>query len=597
MPEAYFAIPSTAGNYLESAPLSHTGDLEVVVKVKCPDYSTAGDTILVSQGYGSGPFWFILTPAGATYLVVRKASVTYAATGFSPVDGSTYWLRAHRSAATGAITLHSSLSSSDIEPMSWTALGSGTSPVGAIDTSSAKLTMGSNFSGDLYRVIVRVGGVVKFNTGSGDIPSDLATKSYFATTGQSVTLFRSGGILLPDGNGPILTSDGNVILLPDDSETALAIVPRTTGIVYGTGVPSISVINQFEANLVSVASWVDIYLSDNTTLWRPGVAITDGSVSVDMNRSERRNLDITMSDDNDAIGYGPGAFWYDKILKPYRGIKLSNGDTWVSPLGEFWADSISRPHFPSTIQASCRDASKKLIQDKFAAGTSFAAGSNVGTVIQTIAIAGGISKFSFTATASVLPKAASYAIGDERWAAMTDLAASIGFEMFFSAFGLLVFRPYVDPFTAGVSYTFRTGVTGNLIDFTRSTSDTYLFNNVVVYDSDSLVFGRATNVDPTSPTRVAAIGRRIKKLESSFLANNAAAASVATSYLRVSGLEQFDMNLDSLVVPWLEAGDAVELLLPDAAPGDPTRFLLTNFTIPLGLGSMSGTAKRVIDVA
>lgn len=360
-------------------------------------------------------------------------------------------------------------------------------------------------------------------------------------------------------------------------------------------IPDMEIVALFESDVVRMARWVDIYEADNETIWRQQVPVTDGAVSVDMGRSERRNLDVTFYDDG-SLGYGPGAFWYDKIIKPYRGIELDNGDIWATPLGEFLMDNIERPHFPNTISVVGRDFVKKLRLDKFPDTTTFASGLNIGTVIQTIAVNGGITKFNFASTAETLTANITFERDTERWQAMEELAQSIGFEIFFTSFGYLTFRPNVDPLTAPVSYTFSTGEEGNLVNFTKSTTDTFMFNDVVVHGSsqdNALVWGRAQNTNINSPTRISEIGRRMKFYPSAFVPNNTKATEVAESFLAVSALEQFDMNLSSIVIPWLEAGDAVEAIVPDAAPGDPTRYLLANFSIPLGLEAMSGSAKRV----
>lgn len=590
MAEGYFILPGTTGNFLStpaSATLEVPGDLEIVVRVALADWTPATATTLIANQSNLSTavdgYSFSVNTAGTLRLSVGDGTARSVSSSVAPgaIDGTALWLKATidiNNGASGRTVQFFTALDSENEPTSWTQLGTTVTTAGALTSLTAStlplrigaISTGANLlNGSFYRAIVRsgIGGVTKFDTGGVDVPLVTTATTYRANSGQTVTINRSGS-------------------------PSTLIIKRTTSVIYGTGVPSYEIIDQFEADVVKVESWVDIYNSDNTTLWMQRVPVTEGTVTVDMNRSERRNFDVTMSDSDGSIGYGPGAFWYDKVLKPYRGIRLANGDTWVAPLGEFLPDAISRPHFPSTIRASCRDFSKKLILDKFAVGTTFAAGANIGTVCQAIATNGGVTKFNFSPTTSVLQEAVSYEIGDERWKAISELAASIGFEVFFNAYGFLVFRPYVDPMTAPVSYTFRTGGDGNLVNFERSTSDTFLFNDVVVY-GNGLIYGRATNTNPLSPTNTTAIGVRLRKLENKFVANNTAATEVATAYLKVSGLEQYDMNVESLIVPWLEAGDAVELLLPDAAPGDPTRFLLTNFTIPLGLGSMSGTAKRV----
>lgn len=376
-------------------------------------------------------------------------------------------------------------------------------------------------------------------------------------------------------------------------------VPETgltvPSIIYGD-TPTADIVDQFESDVVQVVAWADIYEADNVTPWRTNVAVADGTVSVDMARSERRNLDITLSDADGSLGYGPDSFWYDKIIKPFRGIILQDGNLWVSQLGEFMPDNIDRPHFPKQIRATCRDFTKKLMLDKFPDTTTFTIGTNVGTVINTIATNGGIVKKAFSTTTNVLPASTTFERADTRWKAIEDLAKSINFEVFFDGRGYLVLRPNVDPYTAPVSYTFRTGIDGNLVDISRSTNDSLMFNDVVVYGdgpTNPLVYGRATNTNPSSPTRLAKVGRRLYPYPSQFIADNTQANLIATSLLKVMGLEQYDLSLEAIVAPWLEAGDAVETLIDDAAIGDPTRFLLSSFSIPMGLGSMSGSVKRV----
>lgn len=451
---------------------------------------------------------------------------------------------------------------------------------------------------------------------------------------------------------------------------------------------------EFESDYVRVARWVDIYEADNVTMWRSQVPITGGSVSIDMSRDERRNLDLVIADPDGDLGYGPGYFWYDKIIKPYRGVTLQNGDIWVAPLGEFMIDQIQRPHFPSEIQVTGRDFMKKLLGDRFSQTTTFVAGTNVVAAIKAICTNAGITKFNFpTIDVRTLTSPVTFERNTERGRAALDLAESISSELFFDASGRLTLRPYVDPLTAPLSYTFQTGDplnpsgtrwavgtieglsfslttededflltetgdvimaesstpsvasdaeshflvaedldelmtedfdnlvtepseevvigsatqtiyaytnTGNLVSFTRSTADTLMNNHVVVYGDgpdNPLVFAEVENNDPSSPTRIAQLGRRTYSRSSVLVKNNADALLLAQSILKVRALEQYDVSLSSLVIPWLEAGDAIELLVDDAAVGDPTRFLLTSFGIPLGLEAMSASVKRITIVS
>ncbi len=274
------------------------------------------------------------------------------------------------------------------------------------------------------------------------------------------------------------------------------------------------------------------------------------------------------------------------------------GDTWASPLGEFMIDKINRPRFPHDIKVTGRDFVKKLKLALFASTTSFPVGDNIATTIKTIATNGGIAKFNFAATTKTIGAVVICQRGDDRWTVCKKLAESIGHELFFDAFGYLTLRPFVDPLTAPVIHTFRTGpAVGNLANYERTTQDTFLFNDVIVFGDGPdfpLIFAEATNTNTTSPTRIAMIGTRtMTPIKNQFLTTNADALVLAQKILAVSSLESYDVNLDAIIAPWLESGTAVEFVAPDAAITDPTRFLLSNFSIPMTLGTMSCNVKRI----
>lgn len=273
------------------------------------------------------------------------------------------------------------------------------------------------------------------------------------------------------------------------------------------------------------------------------------------------------------------------------------GDTWITALGEFMPDRIERPRFPHTIHVTGRDFTKKMMLAKFAAATSFAIGANVGTTIKTIATNAGITKFNFATVTNTLGAAVVFDVGSDRWTAAKSLADSIAYDLYFDHNGYLTLAPMVDPLTAPLSYTFQTGVNGNLADYSRSTDDSRLYNDVLVYgngQANPLVNAHVSNTTITSPTSIDNLGStRTYTYSSQFFTTNAQALAYAQKLLSVVALEQYDVNLTSIVIPWLEVGAAVEIIVPDAEVSDPTRFLFTSFTIPLMLGTMTVDAKRV----
>lgn len=371
--------------------------------------------------------------------------------------------------------------------------------------------------------------------------------------------------------------------------------------------PSPSVLTDFLGDRVDVVRFVDIY-HRNATLWRANVPFTAGVVSIDSARDERRNFDLTTLGGGDGIGddvadalpFGPGdGLWYDKIIKPYSGIRLSDGNTFVSPLGVFLVDRISRPHFPSVMKVTCSDFVKALKLDKFAETTSFAAGLRPQAVVDTLLVNAGVMSRSINMTAYVgtLPEAVTFESGSSRWDAIKTLLDGIGYEGFFDVWGTFVARPFVDPATAPSLLTLEAGRWGNIVSYERETEDSNLFNDIVVRGNgptNGLVVGRATNIAANSPTSVAKIGRRTDDpFENPTVATNAAANVIARSLLAVAGLESYNVAIEALTAPWLEAGSCIEFIPTESAANEPTRFLLSDFSIPLTLEPMEMTAKRV----
>jgi len=363
------------------------------------------------------------------------------------------------------------------------------------------------------------------------------------------------------------------------------------------GVPNAEALAHLLGPSTQVTRRIEILNSDLTP-WKTDAGLITGSVSVSQSREERRTFQVTLDNEDGSLNNYPGGFWYDKIIRIYRGITYPGG-FYETQLGEFLIDNISSAHFPDDVEVSGRDYTKKLLTSKFTQATSFAANQAPEQLIKTIAQNGGISsaRMVLPTTGIVLDKERTFERGVERWKAIKEIATAFGYEVFFDAQGYLVMQVYRDPVTTPEVWTFDTGPYGNMISFRKSASDTRIYNSVVVTGEATDVavpaFGIAKNTEPTSPTRIAAIGERVYQYTSSFITTNAQAQDVANKFLKVHALEQFEVSIDSLVFPWLEVGEIIVFLDPTPNPFEPTRYLLSDLTIPLELGAMQGAAKRV----
>lgn len=271
---------------------------------------------------------------------------------------------------------------------------------------------------------------------------------------------------------------------------------------------------------------------------------------------------------------------------------------WEKQIGEFMMDSITEDHFPYTIKVTCRDYTKKCILSKFVNATSFAKGEKIEAIIKTIAQGAGVTKFLLPLTSYSLDADYFFERNSARWDAMDRIASSFGYELFFDSQGYLVMREFQDPVSAPLAYSLETGAYGTLVSFSKTVNDTRIFNHIIVTgessDADTIpVMKEARNTEPSSPTRIDRIGDRVYQYSSAFITTEAQAADVAGKYLRIMGLEEFDLNFSSISLFWLDVGEIVEFNDPRENVGQPTRFLLSSLSIPLGLGAMSGNAKRV----
>jgi len=272
---------------------------------------------------------------------------------------------------------------------------------------------------------------------------------------------------------------------------------------------------------------------------------------------------------------------------------------WETQVGECMIDQISEDHFPFTVKVSGRDYTKKCLLSKFTTATSLANGTPIETAIQALAANAGITKFLLPLTGHNLGKDYSYERGVSRWEAMKDIATAFGYEIFFDAQGFLVMREYHDPTTSPTAYTLATGpIVGNLVTYGKTVNDNRIYNKIVVTGESSdaeiiPVSATASNTLLESPTSIAKLGERVYQYTSAFITTTVQAQDVANKFLQLHALEEFDLNFSSIALSWLEVGEIIEFLDPRPSEGQPTRFLLSALNLSLGLGPMSGNAKRV----
>jgi hypothetical protein len=362
-----------------------------------------------------------------------------------------------------------------------------------------------------------------------------------------------------------------------------------------------------ETGRVQTFRRIEIYESDRETLWLPSdsIGLIDGSVSVDISRNERRMMDLSIIPIDGSFTIGQGSLWYDKIIRPYWGF-MYQGDLYEVPLGDFLIDTGLEADFPSTVVLTCRDLTKKMLTSKFGQTTTFRSGTFLEGIVTSVAANCGILDVTTpwgvdSTDGPSLTNDHTIEADTSRFEGLKDLLLMFGYELFFNAYGTLIVRTLPDPYTQGAVFTFETGdPRGTLVRIQKRSNDSELYNHIIVRGSESTngtVYGEAEITDETSPVHSDFIGDRTWTYLSSQVADDDEAAELAQKFLNVAALESYELGLESIVVPWLEGGDVVGYIDPDPSVDIPENYLLTDFTIPLKLGTMPATGKRVVSAA
>lgn len=370
---------------------------------------------------------------------------------------------------------------------------------------------------------------------------------------------------------------------------------------------------------------VEIYEQDGTTPFYVPAPVVGGSVSVDMFRDERRTMDLVLDNTDTRLNDYPGGFWYDKVIKVYRGVEYGGVTYGLPPdtsddglLGTFVIDTIESQNFPHTVQVTGRDFTKRLILSKFKYTESFKPNTFIPDIIQGIAFDGGIPtskqklyrpfpippEFYLAPSSSTATDTdTTFERGSPRWDAIKLLAEACNCAIYFDRFGVLILEPFADPFGQAPEFIFSAQQKWgdpNLVTFKRRVGDSQLFNVVIVTGGKAgdavSPYAIKVNNAPGSPTSVDEIGERVADpINNPLLTTAAQCEAVASSWLKILANEEFSINFESIVIPWLDVNTVVEFVNPLNST-DPKNFLLTTLTIPLSLEAMSSEARRVVRV-
>lgn len=336
-------------------------------------------------------------------------------------------------------------------------------------------------------------------------------------------------------------------------------------------------------------------------IWRAGsfTGVTidlEGEVTGDESSKERRYLRAT-SGRTDLAPSTASSFLspVDTDVRVFSGIRYTEGDTEVVPVGVFRLDAPGRRSIRGGgLEITGGDFMSVLAMARFLTPWNTPAGRLVVDEIKdlVLSVLPYVDVIDLTGSL-VQTRPASW--DSDRVGAIEVLAASIGAEAAFDAGGRFVIRPV--PTTSGpVAWDIATGEdTSVLIDASVGVNISNVYNAVRAFSSDGSVSPvTATVYQKTGPMAYRPGFQVTRRFASPVLTTTDQCAAAASAILSRSLAFSRRIAPTTLPNPALDIGDVVTLTLPGEA--QVTR-VISRFTLPVGPGPMQIETRESADPA
>lgn len=323
-----------------------------------------------------------------------------------------------------------------------------------------------------------------------------------------------------------------------------------------------------------VISYVEMIAPDQEA---KKLQVLDGEVGVDRTAQVRRGLNCRIIDPLGEVtprATGEVLTPYGTELRAYRGIKWQlNDGTWqeeICPLGVFRLSRSSivyKADGTNEITLEAYDHSRTIQRDKFITPYVIASGTNALVAIKEI-VKRTFPEMQYDAITTTLVTSAPllFDTGADPWDACTQLARSMGCEIYFDVLGRLAVVPPPDRAAQPApAFSYFAGDRGSMIDLGRDFSDEQAFNGVVVTgespgDEKPPVRGEAWDDSPTSPTyRLGDYGEVPMFITDNLAKTEEDCIKIAKAELALIIGRPASLSLTALVNPSYEAGDVVDV--------------------------------------
>jgi hypothetical protein len=363
---------------------------------------------------------------------------------------------------------------------------------------------------------------------------------------------------------------------------------------------------------VEVLSGSTVVLSTET---ETDLYVESGTVDMDRNAQFRRQLTLSLADPKRKYLPISGSSYFHPLgpyeLKVYRGIELTTGVKEMFSHGVFGIADLEiedGTDGSALMKIVGYDKSRKIRRAKLVRPYTIAQNTNTVTAIRDLIT------FAMTTAPTFLATSTSYTTNFNRlevetdpWDTVTELAESIGFEVFFNSDGACVIQPIPNPAGGVVSYSYHEGVDAIFGKITKSLSDEEAYNGVLAYGQSTYnitpAFGEAWDTDPSSPTYSgynagtgtfgpSTYGRYPKFLQPNIniKLTAQATAAAAAELLKIKGTPE-NIEFSGAVNPIHEESDLISI--KRAAIGVDAIYILDQFSMPLtASGGMTARTRE-----
>lgn len=319
------------------------------------------------------------------------------------------------------------------------------------------------------------------------------------------------------------------------------------------------------------------------------IGVLNGNVTLDVTAQFRRYGTFTLADPDgtiEALLVQPGV-----ELRPFRGVKYSDGTTEVCPLGVLGVSTIDLADQGTgarSITVEAYDRSRKVTRDGFEAPYTVASGTNLLDAIKAI-LARSWPDLDYDAMSTQLTTTAPkvYDAASDPWAACQDLAQSMGCVVFFDAVGRVAVAPPVDiDALPSPAFTYIEGDGCTMLALDKKYSDDPGYNGVVltgesVGDSQPPVQSIQWDTEPTSFTYyLGPYGKVPYFVQDQNVKTQGDADAAASSILKGLLGFSYQITLTTVLNPALDIGDVVEVVR--AASNVNALYAIDAIMMPLG---------------